>query len=92
MAVLGVALVVSSAEYVDHYLDNFVTLFRTRAGFALARIGGARATATLDSALGGKLRAPDDSLRSDAVATLRFVRDSLLGAPRPDQRQDVPRR
>jgi len=77
--VLGTAPVTGSAEYVDHYLGNFIALYRTRAALALARIRGRRATAALDSALAGRLRDPDDSLRRDVVASLRFARDSLAG-------------
>jgi hypothetical protein len=77
--VLGTAPVTGSTEYIDHYLGNFIAVFRTRAALALARIGGPRATAALDSALQGGLRDPDDSLRSDVLASLRFARDSLAG-------------
>ncbi|MEO7985642.1 MAG: hypothetical protein ABI766_03840 [Gemmatimonadales bacterium] len=37
-------------EYADHYLDNFVNLYRIRAAKALAEIGGPRAAGILDSA------------------------------------------
>ena len=37
-------------EYVDHYLDNFINLYRIRAAKALVEIGGPRAAGILDSA------------------------------------------
>jgi hypothetical protein len=76
--VLGVAPLANSPDYVAHYLDNFIAVFRARAALALARIGGPRAQAVLDSALADRLRDPDDSLRVDVLASLRFARDSLL--------------
>lgn len=78
MTVLGVPPVTTLAAYMDHYLENFIAVFRARSAIALARIGGPRARATLDSAIAGGLRDPDAPLREDVRASLMFARDSLL--------------
>jgi hypothetical protein len=85
----GEAPPLTRTEYVDGYLDNFVTVYRVRAARALAEIGGPTAKAILDSAVAGHVRTPGDSLRADAQRIVRFARDSILeahpGSPgRPD--------
>ena len=81
LSVLPSVLPVTSTEYVRHYQDNFVNLFRIRAAIALARIGGSKATAVLDSAVAKHFRTQGDTLRPDAQLDLLFVRDSILGGP-----------
>ena len=76
----GEAPQLTRTEYVDPYLDNFVTVYRVRAARALAEIGGPTAKAILDSAVAGYVRTPGDSLRADAQRLVRFARDSILGA------------
>lgn len=74
----GSSLQVDRDEYVDHYLDNFVNLYRVRAARALAEIGGPKAGVILDSAAQGVVRSPGDTLRADAQLAVLFARDSIL--------------
>jgi hypothetical protein len=67
------------SKYVDHYLGNYINLYRVRAARALAEIGGPKAAALLDSAVHGIVRTPGDTLRADAKLKVRFARDSILG-------------
>jgi hypothetical protein len=76
---IGFGLGVTSVEYVEHYRDNFVNLYRVRAAIALAEIGGPKATAVLDSAAHNALRTRGDTLRADTQQAILFARDSILG-------------
>jgi hypothetical protein len=77
------AVIEPSGEFVDHYLGNYVALYRVRAATALARIGGNKARAALDSALTGHLRLPNDTLRSDVKAAIQLARDRVLAPGGP---------
>ena len=70
---------VGSPQYIRHYVGNYVAVYRGRAAIALARIGGKRARAALDSARAGHLRQPTDSLRPDVLDEVAFGLDSILG-------------
>jgi hypothetical protein len=76
---VGSQLPGTRSKYVDHYLDNFMNLYRIRAARALAEIGGPKAAAILDSAAHGHVRTPGDTLRADAQLNVLFARDSILG-------------
>jgi hypothetical protein len=67
------------SKYVEHYLDNYINLYRVRAARALAEIGGPKAAAILDSAAHGTVRTPGDTLRADAQLKVRHARDRILG-------------
>jgi hypothetical protein len=77
----GSAPVLERAEYVDHYFDTFVNLYRTRAAIALAKIGGTKARAILDSALSDHVATGGDTLSSDTRLAVLFARDSILDHP-----------
>jgi hypothetical protein len=71
------ALQVDEADYVRAYLDNYLALYRVRAGVGLARAVGGRAIPALTAALQGELATPGDTLREDVKAALDFDRDSI---------------
>lgn len=71
----GVAAI-DSAEWVDHYLANYIDTYKGRAAWALGQIGGGAARQALDSAL-------TDSLSQDVRGQIQYVVDSVCGA-RPD--------
>lgn len=76
------AVVERSDEFVEHYLGNYVALYRVRAASALARIGGDKPRAALDSALAGHLRSPGDTLRSDVRRAIQLARDRAFAPTR----------
>jgi hypothetical protein len=78
----GVTPTISSTEYVRLYASNYVAVYRARAGVALARIGGVRAGAALDSAIADQLRSASEPLRADVKKAVKSARDSLW-APGP---------
>jgi hypothetical protein len=71
------AVVESSDQFVNHYLGNYVALYRVRAATALARIGGSKARAALDSAMTGHLPIPGDTLRRDVLIAIRVARSRI---------------
>jgi hypothetical protein len=67
----------ASVDYIELYEDNYVAVFRTHAGIALAAIGGPRAKTALDSAVTGALRPGSDPLRGDVQQAVTAARDTL---------------
>ncbi len=67
---------VTEQQYVERYLENLISLYRIRAGTALARIQGAAAVPRLDSAIQGYVETPGDVLRPDVIDALAAVKDS----------------
>ncbi len=70
-------LAVTQADYVRHYLDNIVAIYRIRAGQALAQVPGSDAKQYLLYSQGDSVSAPGDSLRPD-VSRAIFIADSTF--------------
>jgi hypothetical protein len=73
----GSSAPVSRTAYVEHYLDNFVNLYRARAALALGYFGDPHALAVLDSAANGVVRVSGDTLRADAQLMVIYARDTI---------------
>jgi hypothetical protein len=73
----GVTTTITSTDYIRLYSGNYVAVYRARAAVALARIGGVRAGAVLDSAVAGQLRPPSEPLRPDVKVAVKSARDTL---------------
>ena len=67
----------NQTEFVRSYFDNYVALYRVRAGIGLARVAKAGAVPVLEAALTGELSTPGDTLRNDVRAALEIARDSV---------------
>lgn len=67
---------VTEQQYVAHYFESLISLYRIRAGTALARTEGSAAVPRLDSAIQGYVETPGDVLRPDVIDALAAVRDS----------------
>jgi hypothetical protein len=70
-------LAVTQVEYVSHYLDNIVAIYRIRAAQALAQIPGSDAKQYLLHSQGDSVSTPGDILRPDVVRAI-FIADSAF--------------
>jgi hypothetical protein len=66
-------LSLDQATYVSRYLEYLLVIYRSRAAFGLAAIGGSAAGQALDAAL----MLPPDSLPDEMRRRVQFARDSV---------------
>jgi hypothetical protein len=71
------SLGVTQVDYVNHYLDNVVAIYRIRAGQALAQIPGPTAKQYLVYSQNDSVSTPNDVLRPDVTRAI-FIADSTF--------------
>jgi hypothetical protein len=70
-------LAVTQVDYINHYLDNIIAIYRIRAGQALSQIPGSTAKQYLVYSQGDSVSTPGDVIRPD-VARAIFLADSTF--------------